>query len=254
MKIYAGRTEVPNLTDRLSAYDAIPQQDTRQKVTFKSKYPERDSVTFSGEGLENAKQMLKNNPGVFTAVDWDIWKNMEEVNEQLHTKIGDYSNFFLSEMQGVIDEERKKWGSQISNDFDSSLTLQAKAYQVIHDRIVDEFSRSDRETTYVLDSETGERREETVEERLAELDKAYGMYADFMASSKKVMAQIMETYHGVNLPESFSDIEKKTKEAMMDAVSEENLNKFRQNASSFQAYKPDLSIGDYWQQILAKIW
>lgn len=116
-------------------------------------------------------------------------------------------------MQEVIDEERKIWGSQASgHSFDNSITMTAKAYQVVHDRIVDEFARKDRETTYVIDETTGKRREETVEDRLAELD------------------------------------------FYMEAVSEKNMQRLQAKVNSFRDYKPELSIGSYWEQVLENLW
>lgn len=100
-------------------------------------------------------------------------------------------------MGKVIEDERASWGSQAGEkSFDNSVTSWAKAYQVVYDRIVDEFSREDRDTTYVIDKDTGERREETVEDRLAELDYAYEARTTFIAASKKVMVQIQESFGG----------------------------------------------------------
>lgn len=138
--------------------------------------------------------------------------------------------------------------------FESSIALKAKAYQVVYDRIVEEFSREDRDITYVIDETTGERREETVEDRLAELDHAYDLQTTFAAASRKVMAQIKETFGGVTLPESPEHIEEKIKETYREAVSGKNLERLRKNVNSFQMYMPQLSIGTYWQQILTEVW
>lgn len=215
----------------------------------------KDKVTFSREGMNSAHEMreyLNKNGLNFTR---DIKAEFEELDKQLRTKTMDYTNNFLSEMQEVINEERKIWKSEASgNPFDDSITLAAKAYQVVHDRIVDEFAREDRETTYVIDKDTGERREETVDDRLAELDLAYDRHTTFVAASKKVMAQIKETFGGVKLPEKPKDIEKKTKEAYMEAVSGKNLQRMRQKVDSFRDYRPQLSIGSYWENILRQIW
>ena len=171
----------------------------------------------------------------------DIKANLEEVNKQLHTKIMDYTSNFLSEMDEVMEQQRAAWGSQVTGDsLESAATLRAKAYQVVYDRIVDEFARSDRDTTYVMDEVTGVRREETVEDRLAELKYAYDLKTTFIASSKKAMAQIEEAFGGKKSSESPQIIEQKTKKAYMQAISDKNLERLRQRVNRFQDYRLDL--------------
>lgn len=255
MKIYAGRTEIPNINTKLPSYEELAERARKQENQPVRQQFAKDQITFSEEGLKSAREMRQylNENGLNKSID--LLANREELNKQIHTKYMDYSMNFLSEMQEVISEERTKWGSQIeAGSFESSIALQAKAYQVVYDRIVEEFSREDRDTTYVIDEETGERREETVEDRLAELDHAYDLQATFLASSKKVMVQLKETFGGVTLPESPENIEEKIKETYRDAVSEKNLERFRENRESFRMYMPDLSIGTYWQQILTEVW
>lgn len=255
MGIYAGRTEIPKLQKHIMTYEEMAARAKEQRTEPKVQQFAKDKITFSQEGLKSAREMRAylNENGLNQARD--IKAEFEELDKQLHTKLMDYTNNFLSEMQEVIDEERKKWGNEAAgHSFDHSVSLTAKAYQVVHDRIVDEFSREDRETTYVIDEVTGERREETAYDRLAELDAAYDRHTTFIAASKKVMAQIKETFGGVKLPENPQDIEKKTKQAYMEAVSERNLKRLQGMAGSFRDYKPELSIGSYWEQVLAKIW
>lgn len=255
MKIYAGRTEIPSINTKLPSYEELAEQARKQENKPVRQQFAKDTITFSEEGLKSAREMRQylNENGLNKSID--LLASREELNKQLHTKYMDYTMNFMSEMQEVINGERAKWGGQVEEgSFESSITLQAKAYQVVHDRIVEEFSREDRDITYVIDETTGERREETVEDRLAELDHAYELHATFVASSKKVMAQIKEIFGGVTLPEPPEAIEKKTKEAYMEAVSEKNLERFRENKGSFRMYMPDLSIGAYWQRILAEVW
>lgn len=259
MAIYAGRTETPRLHKHIMAYEEMAarakEQGNVQKDRPKVQQVVKDKVTFSQEGMESARKMREylNKNGLNSARD--IKAEFEELDKQLRTKSMDYTNNFLSEMQEVVNEERKTWGNQASgHSFDNSMALMGKAYQVVHDRIVDEFARKDRETTYVIDKDTGARREETVDDRLAELDLAYDRHTTFVAASKKVMAQIKEAFGGVKSPEKPEEIEKKTKEAYMDAVSEKNLQRMRQKAGSFKEYMPQLSIGSYWENILRQIW
>lgn len=259
MGIYAGRTEQPKLNKHLMTYEelAARAQEQEKNQAAKPKVQEivKDKVTFSREGMKSAKEMreyLNENNLNFNRLHM---VDFEELDKQLRTKYMDYSNNFLAEMQEVIDEERKNWGSGASiHSFDNSMALMAKAYQVVHDRIVDEFAREDRITTYVIDKESGERREETVDDRLAELETAYDRHTTFVAASKKAMAQIREVFGGVKLPEKPEDIEKKTKEAYMEAVSEKNLERARQKVCSYMDCRPQLSLGSYWEQILTRIW
>lgn len=259
MAIYAGRTETPRLHKHIMTYEEMAvrakEQGNVQKDTQRVQQFVKDKVTFSREGMESARKMREylNENGLNSARD--IEAEFDELDKQLRTKCMDYTNNFLSEMQEVIEEERKTWGREASgHSFDNSMSLMAKAYQVVHDRIVDEFARKDRETTYVIDENTGARREETMDDRLAELDLAYDRHTTFVAASKKVMAQIKETFGGVKPPEKPEEIEKKTKEAYMEAVSGKNLQRMRQKVDSFEDYMPQLSISFYWQNILRQIW
>lgn len=255
MAIYAGRTEMPRFHKHIMTYEEMAARAQEQKTEPKKQQFAQDKITFSQEGLKSAREMREylNKNGLNQSRD--IKAEFEELDKQLRTKNMDYTNNFLSEMQEVTDEERKIWGSQASgHSFDNSITMTAKAYQVVHDRIVDEFARKDRETTYVIDETTGKRREETVEDRLAELDLAYDRYTTGVAASKKVMAQIKEAFGGVKLPEKPEDIEKKTKEAYIEAVSEKNMQRLQAKVNSFRDYKPELSIGSYWEQVLENLW
>ena len=89
----------------------------------------------------------------------------------------------------------------------------------------------------MIDEVTGARREETVEDRLEELKYAYDLKTTFIASSKKVMAQIEEAFGGKKSSESPQTIEQKTKKAYMQAISDKNLEQLRQRVNRFQDYK-----------------
>lgn len=258
MGIYAGRAEVPKLYKHMMAYEetaARPQDPQIHQREPQMQRLGKDKATFSQEGLRSAKEMREYLDENGLNFNKDGMASFEELDKQLRTRYLDCSNYFLSEMQEVMAEERKAWGSEADgHSFDNSMSLMAKSYQVVHDRIVDEFLREGRETTYVIDEVTGLRREETVDDRLAELDLAYDRHTTFLAASKKAMAEIKKAFWGVKLPEHPQEIEKKAKEACMQAVSEENLGRLRQQASSFRDYKPQLTLGAYWEQILASIW
>ena len=257
MGIYAGRTERPWINKHFMNYEELADRVQEQEKSQGNKVQEvvKDKVTFSKEGMESARAMRdylnENNLNSYGIHAIDV----QEMEKEFRTTYLDCSNNFLTEMQEVINEERKAWGSEADGQsFDNSMALTTKAYQVVHDRIVDEFARKDRETTYIIDKESGERREETVDDRLAELEAAYDGYTTFVAASQKAMAQIKEKFGGVKIPEKPEDVEKKTKQAYMEAVSEKNLERARQKVNSHLGYRPELSLGIYWEQILAKIW
>lgn len=240
MKIYAGRTEIPKINKHVPTYEELAARAKEQEQHRQPKVQQfaKDKITFSQSGLESAKDMRNylNENGWNQRID--IKANLEELDKQLHTKTMDYTNNFLSEMDEVIEQQRAAWGSEVTGaSLESAATLRAKAYQVVYDRIVDEFARSDRDTTYVIDEVTGARREETVEDRLEELKYAYDLKTTFIASSKKVMAQIEEAFGGKKSSESPQTIEQKTKKAYMQAISDKNLEQLRQRVNRFQDYK-----------------
>lgn len=254
-KIYAGRTDIPRINKHIPTYEELAVRAQEQKQEQKIQNFTKDKITFSQEGLKSAREMRKylNENGLNHSMD--IQAKLEELDKQLHTKLMDYTSYFWQEMGEVIEGQRAAWGNQGGEkSYDNSITSWAKAYQVVHDRIVDEFSKDDRDTTYVIDKATGERREETVEDRLGELEYAYETRTAFIASSKKVMVQIQETFGGKKPPEKPEDIEQKIKESYKQAVSEKNLQRLRRKVNTFQEYRPVLSIGSYWEQVLKEIW
>ncbi|MEY8391995.1 hypothetical protein D3Z36_16450 [Lachnospiraceae bacterium] len=254
-RIYAGRTEIPKINKHIYTYEELAARAQEQKQEQKVQKFTRDKITFSQEGMKSAREMRKylNENGLSSSIDFQA--NLEELDKQLHTKTMDYTNNFWQEMGEVIEQQRTVWGSQAGEtSFDNSVASWAKAYQVVHDRIVDEFSRTDREVTYVIDEATGERREETVDDRLAELDYAYEARTTFIAASKKVMVQIQEVFGGKKSPAPPEAVEQKIRDAYKQAVSEENLERLRRKVDSFEEYRPDLSIGSFWEQILGEIW
>lgn len=223
MKIYAGRTEIPKINKHVPTYEELAARAKEQEQYRQPKVQQftKDKITFSQQGLKSAKDMRNylNENGLNQRID--IKANLEELDLQLHTKTMDYASNFLYEMDEVVEQQRAAWGSQVTGDsLESAATLRAKAYQVVYDRIVDEFARNDRDTTYVIDKVTGVRREETVEDRLEELKSAYDLKTTFIASSKKAMAQIQEAFGGQKSLESPQIIEQKTKKAYMCSVRE----------------------------------
>lgn len=122
----------------------------------------------------------------------------------------------------------------------------AKAYQVIYDHIEEDFADPDREPTWIKQAD-GTLVEETKQDRIDALNKAYSSRAEFAASAAKSMADIEETFHGANYGLGFKDeLEKKVMESWQNAVSEKNLEKLRQKVASFKDYSLDFGIGADW--------
>ncbi len=92
----------------------------------------------------------------------------------------------------------------ISGSQEEFLTVMAKAYQVIYDRIEEDFADPDREPTWIK-QEDGTLVEETKQDRIDALNKAYSSRAEFAASAAKSMADIEETFHGANYGLGFKD-------------------------------------------------
>ncbi len=150
---------------------------------------------------------------------------------------------FNCELGEVADHITKENGlGDHSRSQEEFLTVMAKAYQVIYDRIDEEFSDPDRDPTWI-------RQEDGT---LCGGNKT-GSYRRFKqgvqlqsgiceALGKEVMAEIDETFHGGNYGEGFIDeLQKKVMELWHNAVDEKNMQ--RQKVSSFQDYPVDLGIG-----------
>ncbi len=159
---------------------------------------------------------------------------------------------FNCELGEVADQIQKENGlGDHSRSQEEFLTVMAKAYQVIYDRIDEEFSDPDRDPTWIR-QEDGTLVEETKQDRIDALNKAYNSRAEFAAASAKVMAEIDETFHGGNYGEGFIDeLQKKVMESWHNAVDEKNMQ--RQKVSSFQDYPVDLGIGADWSAKINKL-
>lgn len=159
---------------------------------------------------------------------------------------------FNCELGEVADQIQKENGlGDHSRSQEEFLTVMAKAYQVIYDRIDEEFSDPDRDPTWIR-QEDGTLVEETKQDRIDALNKAYNSRAEFAAASAKVMAEIDETFHGGNYREGFIDeLQKKVMESWHNAVDEKNMQ--RQKVSSFQDYPVDLGIGADWSAKINKL-
>ena len=99
----------------------------------------------------------------------------------------------------------------------------AKAYQIIYDRIEEDFADPDRETTWIK-KEDGTYVEETKQDRIDALNKAYNSRAEFAASAAKSMAEIDKYFKGADYSNDFlNELQNKVKESWENAVSEKNM-------------------------------
>ena len=249
-QIYAGRyhyknIEIPNI---LNNSDIQYNTDTR---LVREEYPV-DTVTFSDEGMEKSKdwrEYTKDNPK-FNRVNYE--EQVEEFNRQSHTtNVIDPVSMFNCELGDVA--EQIKSDNQLKEHMDSwgdSVTLLAKSYQVIYDRIEEEFADPDRETTYLY-TKDGTYVEETKEDRINALKEAYNRRADFAAAGAKSLAEIEKYFGHANYSTDFiNNIQDKVKEAYENAISDKNLERLRQKVTSFKNYSVDIGIDTKWQDAI----
>ena len=229
--------------------------DARVNIVTKDLFQKQtgvDTVTISDEGLAKAKdwrEYTKDNENIsHTGVNpkEELYKELNTVNNI------DTASMFNCELGEVADQIQKENGlGDHSRSQEEFLTVMAKAYQVIYDRIDEEFSDPDRDPTWIR-QEDGTLVEETKQDRIDALNKAYNSRAEFAAASAKVMAEIDETFHGGNYGEGFIDeLQKKVMESWHNAVDEKNMQ--RQKVSSFQDYPVDLGIGADWSAKINKL-
>ena len=249
-QIYAGRyhykrPEIPNLLDTQKYTASTPGKSVKEATGV-------DTVTISDEGLAKAKdwrEYTKDNENIsHTGVNpkEELYKELNTVNNI------DTASMFNCELGEVADQIQKENGlGDHSRSQEEFLTVMAKAYQVIYDRIDEEFSDPDRDPTWIR-QEDGTLVEETKQDRIDALNKAYNSRAEFAAASAKVMAEIDETFHGGNYGEGFIDeLQKKVMESWHNAVDEKNMQ--RQKVSSFQDSPVDLGIGADWSAKINKL-
>lgn len=244
-QIYAGRyhhkkMEMPNLLDEKQQAYTTQTKYVRDELSI-------DTVTFSDEGLAKAKdwrEYTKDNPNI-SRVNYE--ERLEELNRQLNTvNIIDTASMFNCEL-GEVASQIKGEGCGSQEEF---LTVMAKAYQVIYDRIEEDFADPDREPTW-LRQEDGTYVEETKQDRIDALNQAYHSRAEFAASAARTKAEIERHFNGKNYSTAFPDeLQDKVKESWKNAVNEKNLQRLRQRVSSFKDYSLDFGIDMRWSTVM----
>ena len=244
-QIYAGRyhhkkMEMPNLLDEKQQAYTTQTKYVRDELSI-------DTVTFSDEGLAKAKdwrEYTKDNPNI-SRVNYE--EQLEELNRQLNTvNIIDTASMFNCEL-GEVAAQIKGEGCGSQEEF---LTVMAKAYQVIYDRIEEDFADPDREPTW-LRQDDGTYVEETKQDRIDALNQAYHSRAEFAASAARTKAEIEKHFNGKNYSTAFLDeLQDKVKESWKNAVNEKNLQRLRQRVSSFKDYSLDFGIDMQWSTVM----
>lgn len=244
-QIYAGRYHYQKVTQPDLMSEAY-QTKTAEKRNLRE-VADADTVTFSDEGLaksKNWREYTKNNSDVSHE---NYEERQEELNRQMHTvNLIDTASMFNCELGEVASQIR----SERADSQEEFLTGMAKAYQVIYDRIEEDFADPDRETTWIL-KEDGTYVEETKQDRIDALNKAYNFRAEFAASSAKVMAEIDMHFKGKAHSESFLDeLQNKVKEMWENAISEKNMERLRQKVASMNDYSLDFGISRQWSNVI----
>lgn len=246
-EIYAGRYHTQTIT-RPDFLKETKQANTAEYIKMKDAVCV-DTVTFSDEGLaksKNWREFAQDNPN-FSSMN--VTEQLEELNRQMHTTNAglDPTSLFQCELGDVANEISQGERSQSHEDF---LKVIGKAYQTIYDRIEEEFSDPNRETTWIQ-NEDGTYREETKEDRIGFLNQAYESRAEFSASAAKTMLEIENVFGGKNYSKDFiEETAEKVKESWQNTISEKNLERLRAKVDSVKDYVLDFGISADWSSFI----
>lgn len=247
MKIYAGRYEV-HTPKKIDLFEEIEKGNIKPKSNDElQQFQPPYKVTFSEEGLANAKALREyaNEHGLPGQIDYDA--QWDELNTLLHTRSMDMSQVFITEMEQIAEEIRAE--NHLSNtapNIQERMAVMSKAYDTVLQRIEDEFNNPDRETTYILQSD-GTRRVETKEDRIQELYKAYEKYADIQGSVMQGRLHYIQAISGQHRNISEDELRENTKTAFLDAVSAENRQKIRNHVSGSSL---SFSVDSSWLSLM----
>lgn len=251
-QIYAGRyhyrrSEMPDLFRE----DIV--QSRREKKSIKEQYSV-DTVTFSEKGMAKAKAKdwrayTIDNPDISHV---NIKEQREELYRQLNTvnKIDTASMFNLELGEVASQIQKENGGGEHAGSHEAFLTVMAKAYQIIYDRIEEDFADPDRDTTWVL-KEDGTYVEETKQDRINALNKAYHSRAEIAAAAAKQQVVIENTFRGKDYSTDFmNELQNKLKESWQNAIDEKNMERLRRKVTSFQDYSLNMGIGSSWSEMI----
>ncbi len=231
-----------------------------------------DSVDISGEGrralrekMSAAKRMEPSgdigklspiNSGAYGMMN-DFEKVMSElgggsVSDEFVTK--DYSQEDVDALKARFEE---KEGVK-TDTFDSYVNKMASAYQLLKDRIEEKYAASGGGKEYYT-AEDGSTQELTKEKELEMLDKAYETHSRFMATNTQIWSELQgfkaqTVYHSGGSEKEAAVVKEQAYRAFMDAVSEKNGGRLKQEKGSPSQFRLDLGISPSARNTLNGIW
>lgn len=231
-----------------------------------------DSVDISGEGrrvlrekMSAAKRMEPSgdigklspiNSGAYGMMN-DFEKVMSElgggsVSDEFVTK--DYSQEDVDALKARFEETE---GAK-TDTFDSYVNKMASAYQLLKDRIEEKYAASGAGKEYYT-AEDGSTQELTKEKELEMLDKAYETHSRFMATNTQIWSELQgfkaqTVYHSGGSEKEAAAVKEQAYYAFMDAVSEKNGGRLKQEKGSLNQFRLDLGISPSARNTLNGIW
>ncbi len=231
-----------------------------------------DSVDISGEGrrvlrekMSAAKRMEPSgdigklspiNSGAYGMMN-DFEKVMSElgggsVSDEFVTK--DYSQEDVDALKARFEETE---GAK-TDTFDGYVNKMASAYQLLKDRIEEKYAASGSGKEYYT-VEDGSTQELTKEKELEMLDKAYETHSRFMATNTQIWSELQgfkaqTVYHSGGSEKEAAAVKEQAYHAFMDAVSEKNGGRLKQEKGSLNQFQLDLGISLSARNTLNGIW
>ena len=231
-----------------------------------------DSVDISGEGrrvlrekMSAAKRMEPSgdigklspiNSGAYGMMN-DFEKVMSElgggsVSDEFVTK--DYSQEDVDALKARFEETE---GAK-TDTFDGYVNKMASAYQLLKDRIEEKYAASGSGKEYYT-VEDGSTQELTKEKELEMLDKAYETHSRFMATNTQIWSELQgfkaqTVYHSGGSEKEAAAVKEQAYYAFMDAVSEKNGGRLKQEKGSLNQFQLDLGISLSARNTLNGIW
>lgn len=231
-----------------------------------------DSVDISGEGrrvlrekMSAAKRMEPSgdigklspiNSGAYGMMN-DFEKVMSElgggsVSDEFVTK--DYSQEDVDALKARFEETE---GAK-TDTFDGYVNKMASAYQLLKDRIEEKYAASGAGKEYYT-AEDGSTQELTKEKELEMLDKAYETHSRFMAANTQIWSELQDfkaqtVYHSGGSEKEAAAVKEQAYHAFMDAVSEKNGGRLKQEKGSLNQFQLDLGISLSARNTLNGIW
>ena len=231
-----------------------------------------DSVDISGEGrralrekMSAAKRMEPSgdigklspiNSGAYGMMN-DFEKVMSElgggsVTDEFVTK--DYSQADVDALKARFEETE---GAK-TDTFDGYVNKMVSAYQLLKDRIEEKYAASGGGKEYYT-AEDGSTQELTKEKELEMLDKAYETHSRFMATNTQIWSELQgfkaqTVYHSGGSEKEAAAVKEQACHAFMDAVSEKNGGRLKQEKGSLSQFRLDLGISPSARNTLNGIW